>query len=683
MKQREINEKVLKIDGIETQLAEIAKFFSAYEPVGDGVADDSLKLKQALNELEDGGILHLGNSDKIYRLNSPIIVTGKTVHLKANGATLMQGFNGEMFIYTGLYGTPYNVTEVTTESVTFGDSGGTMVTKLKVPSHTFKKGDVIKIVSDDILIGSRQSTARSGEYQVVQLVIGEDVYLSSKLRDIDTYATNVRAVKHEDKTITIEGVNLTSAPESEVGKWNFGWLVINGAYKPILKNIELYDGHAPAINLIGCYAYRLDNIKGSNLTNNPSLGRYGYGINDKGSEYGESSNLHFENVRHGFTTNANTVSENSLSFWRYGRPAYFTVSNSTGIGTSNATFDTHEESYAGQFTNCTARGVVKGNSSSGSGFTARGKKLRYDNCRVYDSAVGWQVLSAYEGDTEDIVINNCDSYGSTSATLSVQQGLNGTKIKGIKIHGGKHHTLNKFVYAIGGVVEIRNVDVEAPFESAGLDGILRVNSADIYFDELRIDMSGSTSSNIQVCKIQNTSFPLNGWSIKGRRLEVILSSGVTHFARGDANDATNNIIITDLVLSRNLTMTSGLTGATLINYSIDGDLSTVINGRLNIVGSNPSINFNNNAQFNFDGVNFNISLIANEVLKKLLELKSTELVLNDSEGNSYFHTVNNPANNYAGLKIKYRADSSTKYNQVVVGNIDSGGTGYRILRLPN
>ena|GEM_PF-5203596 len=545
--------------------------FSEYMvgPKGDGVADDSSFLQAAIDELADGGILELGGADKIYRLNSRVTVQEKTIHLKGDGASLMQGFNGEMFVFNGAFSDPVNVEEVYEDSPTFADSGITRVTVLRATSaqHNFKVGDVVKIVSDDLLEGSRQATGRSGEYSVIQKIEGELIFLSNRLRDIDKYETNVRVAKHLDKTITIDGINLTSALGALQLNWAHGLIVVNGGFRPVLKNIHISDANGPGISMVGCYAYLLDNITATNLTNNPALSQFGYGVTDKGSEYGVATRMHFENVRHGFTNNANNVPAGSNNFWRYGRPAYFTVSDSTAVGTTNAAFDTHEEAYAGQFINCIARGVVKGRSSSGSGFTLRGKRLLYKDCRVYDSTVGWQILSAFAGDTNDILIENCESYGITSATVSVNVGVNGSRIKGVKIRGGKHHTFNKFIFAVDSEVDVRNTDVEAPFESAGLDGPLRVNSADLYFDELRIDMSQSKFSNIQVIKIQDRQKPGN-WSIKGRRLEVILPDGVNGFARGDGEDATGRLIVRDLVLNRETPLALNLTGTSVISSSL-------------------------------------------------------------------------------------------------------------------
>jgi hypothetical protein len=68
---------------------------------------------------------------------------------------------------------------------------------------------------------------------------------------------------------------------------------------------------------------------------------------------------------------------------------------------------------------------------------------------------------------------------------------------------------------------------------------------------------------------------------------------------------------------------------------------------------------------------------------QLMELIDGTVEFNDSTGATHTSFKPAPANGYAGMLLTYRADSVTQYRQVLVGAIDSAGTGYRTLRVPN
>lgn len=69
--------------------------------------------------------------------------------------------------------------------------------------------------------------------------------------------------------------------------------------------------------------------------------------------------------------------------------------------------------------------------------------------------------------------------------------------------------------------------------------------------------------------------------------------------------------------------------------------------------------------------------------QKLISMLDNEIKFFDIDNVEMANFRSNPANGYAGMVLLYRADSVTKFQQVQVGAVDSGGTGYRVLRVPN
>lgn len=537
--------------------------FSRYSPDTTGVASAAAKLQQALTELPDGWALDLGPAAYRYLIDSAVTVSGKTINM-LGGATLVQGANVFMLTYTGTFSTPLTVTAVTATTRVFGDGAASQCTMLTAAGHDYTPGDVVKVVSDDLIVGSREANARLGEYAVVGAVVGNDVYLTALLRSHDgAYTTNVRVARHEPHTINLDGLRFTATAD-----YVSGLVRIQGAFRPRLTNLTAHDVGDTFLTLTGCYAYRASDVEVRNLRNDPVNGYHGYGINDQNSEYGVVTGLHATAVRHGYTTGATDTTTNDARLYRYGRTAYFTVANSTAHGTSNSAFDTHEDAYGGLFIGCTARGIMDGNQSSGAGFCARGHRLRFVGCTTLDSYTGFVIPMDNVGGVSDIEFTDCQARGITNAVFS----LSGTaaRLPTVRVRGGRFDGSGKLVYAINGGIDLRNVGAVIGLNSVAADGVIRLDSGDVYLDEVRLDLTGTVTAAVHAFKVQDVANPTAGWSLKGRRVEITLpDTEITQLARGDSLDATGRLNLSDVRLSTTITTTVGLTNATILYTTED------------------------------------------------------------------------------------------------------------------
>lgn len=427
-----------------------------------------------------------------------------------------------------------NVSAVSTTTATVDGMTDKTVSVLTVASHTFSYGDVIKVVSEDVIPECTADGTRLGEWAVVLDASSPTlVYLDRELRG--SYSTTIRVGKVSSKKLLL-GVSLKSTTGNGV---KGGALALIKGFRAPIFDLTVSDNDGPGLVLHSCWKPE-GVVRVTNLTNDTGSGIYGYGVADAGCGMMDLT-IHQDGFcRHAYTTIdfGNTDSD----LWSYGEPWNCTVRGKAVGCTSNA-WDTHEQGDGVRFLgveahSCRSFGQSR---SKGTVFNGFGSKVdfgvqvrntgtatkaeaiissvRLTDCKKPynfkdDSATGNQCNVRFEGDnyasgattvsttlldaTADVTINgtleivNTNAGGAVTAILNFEDGT--------VINNG---TIKLGMADASAVRPIRLVN--ASFTSKGL---IDLDSAGVTY---LFTSSGSTeaaASDISVDKIiVNTALP--------------------------------------------------------------------------------------------------------------------------------------------------------------------------------
>ncbi|WP_191556619.1 hypothetical protein [Metabacillus idriensis] len=462
-------------------------------------------LAQAIDDIPDNGVVIFPPEDFYI---SSVSSSGKGFSLIGYGAKIIQATNSTSLYLVGGWDGAANVSSIATAAYDFSGEGALNVPKVSLATPmSLTKGDIVKIFSDDQIDGAKTGTLtskrRKGEYAIVGDVVGNDVYLTGPLRE--TYVTNIRLAKLKDISFNIEGFTFDTLDQGDAAGWNASMVTIRAARDVTIPNCKALRGYSSFLTLVGLYGYSITNLQVKNLKNNPGTGNYGYGINDISCEYGNVYSSLFLNVRHGYTTNTNSIVEGSTDYESYGRSAN---TNVTGFahGCSNTGFDTHDEAYNVRFNSCTSVGNYRGKDSSGSGFSARGRKISFINCVALNCRYGFNIFEQYANSTREISLINCEVIGSSDYSVYVNITGTGEGVKGFKIIGGKFE-------ASGGSRVFSFIKAEVEIEGAKIISkqgnsyvrFIHMDASIVKIKNVDIDISGYTSSNGRIFSMYNNS----------------------------------------------------------------------------------------------------------------------------------------------------------------------------------
>lgn len=485
-----------------------------------GESDDSGRAQRAIDSLDENGVLVLPYG-KTYYINN-VSSSGKSINIIGIGATVIQSGNNTVFSFSGGWEFITPVSTLTNVDYDFsnGNSTTTPVTRVTLSSvpETLKVGDVVKVISDDEIAnayqggGTSTTKKRRGEFATVYYILGNDVYLSGRLRD--TYTTNIRFAKLKDVNYSMSGITFDVDPTGYALGWN-RVLVKFSAARNVKIDIRCLNSYDSFVLMMGIYNYKAQ-IDANNCLNEPTKNRYGYGINDSSCGNGVIYNSSFVNCRHGFTTSTGYIPAGSSAVENYGRSESITIIDSFGVGCSNSPFDVHEEAYNLIFDNCHADGNVAGSSGSGYGFQARAKKIKFINCTAKNTRGGFYVFEQYAGTTEDVQIIECSTSNvETSLNIKGNSGT-GLRVRDVRVSGGRFESYG----AMGNYIE--NADVSfvnnVVFQTKGYQGMVLGNNAFVKQRNTRFIVL-SVSSSYRVIDITGS-----GTTLDLRNIDIDVSS---------------------------------------------------------------------------------------------------------------------------------------------------------------
>lgn len=266
--------------------------------------------------------------------------------------------------------------------------------------HALKWGDLVKVVANDIIPGSKSDSAgdrREGEFAVIGLNNTGDLTkatLTAPLRG--KYTTGVRIALIPDSGLLMEGFTLDCDPSLVGTGATFSRAIrMIGMVGPRVLGMRSVGTLGAGIEYAGCFKSLTHGINFNNHPNIPSHAQFGYGVVDTSSEGSILSNSNFSYLRHPNDTGSFSCVADDPAIWKYGPNRDYLVSASSAFACQNG-WSTHDEVDGAIFESCIAANFFRGAASGGAGYAMRGRNVSVlncqdDNCR---SGVG---MSTIEG----------------------------------------------------------------------------------------------------------------------------------------------------------------------------------------------------------------------------------------------------------------------------------------------
>lgn len=364
-------ELVEKVENLEEQMGNKAsKTFIDLKELGakgDGVTDDSIILKNAIDNIDESGSIYLRNG--IYLLNN-VDITNKSITIIAESPNVEIISNSNYIIHFKSDWT--NISNVL--SVSNGTYNvDSYITMEDVSGYNI--GDIVKIVSEDIIPGYDTSEyisaygggLRNGEYKVIKAIdsANKKITLQGALRG--KYTNNIRVGIQGKHSFVMDNITI-SYKTSKIGVWVTGG--INHKFNIITQN----GANHTSLDIEGAYNYNCLAIIGNKNNSN-------YGIVDRNCSNSTIS-YYSKQCRHPYTTGHPRYSTQQL-FECYGVSEYNSIKDSNVVGECQASYDCHEQSY-----NLIIYNSTSSNSSSLYSFQDRGLNTSYNNCNFNGYNIG-------------------------------------------------------------------------------------------------------------------------------------------------------------------------------------------------------------------------------------------------------------------------------------------------------
>jgi hypothetical protein len=378
--------------------------FPGIDPTG--ATNSATGLQNFLNAIPSGGVGVIPPG--VYTLSARLELSGKSLTVQAHGARFVSSVTGGGVRLSGAFETTYTVSSTNERLTTAGEWGNNgenmYVTDIVLSgSPGWKRGDLVKIVADNVPTDPDIASLRSGQSCTVVASSGTSVTLAGTLRD--QFTTNVRIARYAKHRMVWEGGTFRHTDALLTGGTmaQFAFQA-RALVHPVFRDVTVEAAAGPAFDLRHTYGARvLDCVIGSAEDRS---GFYGYGVNDCG-EFSYVSRLHARRVRHAYTTGASGTTAGNSDLTSFGRVFGSVVDNGVAVGTSNGAWDCHGDADNVSFVNCVAVDCY-------GGFGLRGT-----NHRVIGGAVqGW-----------------CPGAAVSSATFSSAAYCYGSVVSGLVLDG--------------------------------------------------------------------------------------------------------------------------------------------------------------------------------------------------------------------------------------------------------
>lgn len=335
----------------------------SFGAVGDGIADDSTALENALRSEQ----YIVSDHTKKYRITRQITAPSKTVNVNFGGATIIEDTTASIpILFQNSIGTPQNVSSI--DTVLVEEAGTSLVSRLNLAvAPTVTAGKFVKIVSDD-LIASNVANKRQGEFAKVDRVEGNTIVLTTNL--ILPHATNIRVVEIDStKSFRLENLKYDVTDPNKTA--TFASISIESYVKPEVYDAHIAKGSTMFLRFNNCIEARTDKIFGRQLKDDTAATNYGYVIADYSCQGSFHNLIEGDSVRHVYTTGGTDVSANGDTR-NYGACVNCTVNVLVAKDCSGGSADTHPAAINTVFNKIIDHNSVERSSTVGSAIQLRG-----------------------------------------------------------------------------------------------------------------------------------------------------------------------------------------------------------------------------------------------------------------------------------------------------------------------
>lgn len=407
----------LQIDSLNDLSGQIRNA-SAYGATGDGVTDDAPFIQAAVNATPDGGTTIVGPGTYVIG-SGPIVVSGKSITIDLTDAVIQQKNDEEAFSFQGTLETVLDVSNITVVTTSGDETARDAVQVTLSAPVTWQRGDVVKLVADDVLPGSRTDGEipppaeqnRVGQFLTVQSMNGPGTVatLMGVLRD--PFTINPRIARMLPITGHLIGGDFRVHPDFVAANFNSGVIQMLNLQNPSIKGTKISRSGAQGIGMGNCYGYTIDSVTVNYARNEPGTA-LGYGINDGVSEFGKVSNCHFIQTRHAWTTGAvGILPDETLN--RYGRTYGTIISACTSQGSQHAAFDTHIDADNVTFTGCFAADTIFA-------YNLRGRNHNVFGCSAQNADFAVNMSDEGLGHSYGHTVDGLSVHGHTNVAIRVQ-----------------------------------------------------------------------------------------------------------------------------------------------------------------------------------------------------------------------------------------------------------------------
>lgn len=303
---------------------------SAFGIVYGDASDQTLAIEIAITLLSPLGFYLIISG--VVKAN--ISSTDENIRIKGGGELQPFTRTSPTLVATSTFNAATAITAIATVTATISARTDATVSKVTSPGHTIIIGDVVKVVSEDVIPTTLISQGcRNGEWGVVLDISGDDIFLSDVLEE--TYTTTPRIASITDRVCDIQ-IKIKSTTGN--GSVSSALAIINGYYRPEL-NLNLSENDGVGLVTHGCYQAQ-GNIIVKNLTDDVGNSIFGYGVIESGSGLSNLIITQSGCVRHAYTTGVASPSDTAIH--TYGETWACNIKGVSHGATSNA-WDTHSQ----------------------------------------------------------------------------------------------------------------------------------------------------------------------------------------------------------------------------------------------------------------------------------------------------------------------------------------------------
>lgn len=486
---------------------------------GDGVTDDGPAFDLAVAS----GVTTINLSPKTYRIASGtcLAVTDRDLIIEGNSATILIDANINPIYAQYSFGTPQAATITTGVSKTFtGGAGSTLVTTLDVTNGAdFSVNDIGKLFSDDLIAGADTAdNERKGEFVGIGDITTNKLYCWSNI--YGTYTTSPKFAKmNTTNRVVIRNLKFRRGTTHLANSsWSKAQIIISGAYRPVVENVESIDGNGILVEFRSCYQGGATNVRGSNQRTSSSDGAYAYVVIENSCQEMTHTGLQGYNVRHVYTTGCRPTSVGDNNVVDRGETRFSRIVNSVGQHCQAAPFDTHPDAEGIEFVGCTVMRGYNGPLGNQRGFSFRGRRNRAVDCMVIGSG-GFTASSDFANANNSFghVFQNCRYIATALDTSTARypfsvEGQSGGVVDGVQFINCSVEQANGtnalpsmyFTYATG----VRIVDPVIKHSATGTNSarVLQLdNGSTVVVSEGIVDISGSSGTGHILAQVRDSS----------------------------------------------------------------------------------------------------------------------------------------------------------------------------------